>query len=120
MSLSGQWKRFGCCPLDQDDIPSSSQNLAIFEMKGYNYRTIPIWFDSTMKKMMPLQFSVLYDKLYYRWTFYRHMGDLCQNKYYLSTSDDIVPTIDDGATGKRMEVKRIARHNGYTTWMVKC
>ena len=120
MSLHGQWKRFGCCPLDQDDIPAPPQNLAIFEMTGFNYRSIPEWFDSTGQRMLSLQFSVVYDKLYYRWSFYKPQGDLCRQVYHLSTSDDVVPTITDVATGKYMQVRRITRHNGYTSWLVSC
>jgi len=120
MSLSGQWKRYGCCLLDQDDLPAPPQNTVIFEMTGFNYRALPVWFDSTGQRMIPLQSSVLYDKLYYRWTFYRPQGDLCREVYHLSTSDDIVPTIIDAATGKKMDVQRITRHNGYTSWKVSC
>lgn len=119
MAFSGQWKRFGCCPLDQVDIPASPQNVVIFEMTGFNYRTNPEWFDSTGQKMHSLQFSVLYKKLYYRWTFYKKVEDRCAT-YYVSTSEDIVPNIVDAATRKEMKVVRIAHHNGYTTWRVSC
>ena len=120
MSLSGQWKRFGCCPFDQDDIPAPPQNLAVFELTGFNYRTLPVWFDSTGQRMIPLQFSVVYDKLYYRWSFYKQQGDICENVYHLSTSDDVFPVIHDAVTGKKMNVKRTTRHNGYTSWFITC
>ncbi len=120
MALTGQWRRFGCCPLDQPDFPSPPQNLAVFELTGYNYRTIPEWFDATGQKMLPLQFSVLYDKLYYRWSFYKPVGNLCDHVYYLSTSDDIVPNIVDWTTGTKMNIVRNSRHNGYTNWRVFC
>ncbi len=122
MSFNGQWKRYGCCPNNQAELPAPSQNIAIFELTGYNYRAIPEWFDSSGQKMIPLQFSVLYDQLYYRWTFYKKANDQCGKNfvYHLSTSDDIFPTIVDGVTGKKLDVKRVARHNGYTNWRVEC
>ena len=120
MSFTGQWKRFGCCPLDQDDIPTPPQNLLVFEVIGYNYRAIPTWFDANGERMMNVQFSVVYDQLYYRWTFYKKMGDVCNTHYYFSTSDDIVPTIFEATSGRKMKVRRMSRHNGYTTWLVSC
>jgi hypothetical protein len=120
MAFSSRWKRYGCCPEDQDDYPSNPRNLAIFEVTGYNYRTIPQWFDSTGQKLIAVQFSVLYEKLYYRWTFYRPQGRICSTPYFLSTSDDIVPTINEATTGTPMKVERVARHNAYTTWKVYC
>lgn len=120
MAFSGRWKRYGCCPLDQPDIPAPPQNLVIFEVQGYNYRTIPEWFDETGQKLVAIQFSVLYNKLYYRWSFYRKKGKLCDSVFYLSTSDDIVPTIYDVVTGKNMTVERVTRHNAYTTWRISC
>ena len=120
MAFSGRWKRYACCPLDQPDIPSPPQNLVIFEMQGYNYRAIPEWFDETGQKLVPIQFSVIYKELYYRWSFYRKAGELCKKIYHLSTSDDIVPSIYDVVTGKHMNVERVVRHNGYTSWRVSC
>lgn len=120
MALSGQWRRFGCCPLDQDDIPAPPPNLAIFELKGYLYRTIPEWFDEDGQKLLALQFSITADKSKYRWSFYRPQGELCKKFYRLSTSDDIVPVITELLTGTRMNVIRISKHNGYTTWSVSC
>lgn len=118
MSFHGQWRRYGCCPFDEDDIPGPTQNLVIFEMTGYNYRAIPEWFDAAGQKLIPLQFSVLYSKLYYRWTFYKSRPTALQDGFLLSTSDDIFPTIVEFVTKKRMHVQRLGRHNGYTRWLI--
>ena len=120
MSFTGNWKvRPGCCP-PQPDLPSPPQNLAILEISGYFYRTIPTWFDSTGQRMLNLQFSADFNMMWYRWKFYRKVGDLCNNIYYLSTSEDIVPVIHEIISGRRLRVERISHHNGYTTWRVTC
>jgi hypothetical protein len=98
------------------DLPSSPQNLVVFELSGYNYRTIPAWFDSYGNRLTPLQFSVIHHNLYYRWTFYK--SSPLDREYYLSTSDDIMPVVVEKLTRKRMKVTRVSRHNGYTIWKV--
>jgi len=120
MSFTGQWRRYGCCPLDQDDLPSPPQNLVVFEMIGYNYRSIPEWFDETGQKMLPIQFSVLHNNLLYRYTFYKRDDPLCDHVFHLSTSDGIFPLIYEKLSGKRMKVQKVNYHNGYTTWRVTC
>ena len=102
------------------NLPSPPQNLIIFELTGYNYRALPEWFDETGQKMMALQAGIEFDKLKYVWNFYKREGNLCNNVYHLSTSDDIFPTIYEQITGTKMKVKRIDRHNGYTSWEVTC
>lgn len=114
MSFDGQWKRYGCCPFDADDIPSPFPNTLVFEIIGYNYRTIPLWFNSTGQKLIPSQFSV--NDLKYRYTFYHPTHS--KMDFRLSTSDDIVPIIYEKMSGKRMNVRRISRWNGYTTWSI--
>jgi hypothetical protein len=118
MAFSGQWKRYGCCPLDQDNIPAPIQNLFVPELTGYNYRTIPEWFDSKGAKLIPLQFYTDPDNLYYKWAFYKPKGDC--GVYHLSTSDDIFPVIYNWVDKKRLKVERLVRHNGYTNWIVYC
>lgn len=120
MAFSGRWKPYGCCPYDGNNIPSPPQNLMEFEVAGYAYRSVPIWFDSTGQRMIPLQFSMNFNSLIYRFSFYKKTGSLCSNTFHLSTSDDIVPIIHEIVTGKEMNVTRIAKHNGYTNWSVTC
>lgn len=120
MDFTEQWKRCGCCPSEQNIIPAPPQNIIVFVMTGYSYRTPPVWFDSTGQEMFPLQSSVLFDKLCYRWTFYRPIGDICDNVYHFSTSDDVVPVIFEEMSNRRMKVTRFAKHNGYTNWKVTC
>ena len=78
------------------------------------------WFDETGQKMMSLQFGLEFDKLRYTWSFYKKEGDTCRSTYHLSTSDDIFPTIYETVEGKKMNVERMDRHNGYTSWKVSC
>jgi len=121
MSFSGQWKRYPCCPLDSDDLPQPPNNLAIFYVSGYNYRTIPEWADAQGRRLIPVQFSANGDELLYRWTFYKpYNRSLCQMEWYLSTSDDIVPVVEEEIEQRRMTVSRIRRYNGYTLWKITC
>lgn len=121
MSFTGQWKRYGCCPLDADDLPQPPKNLVVFYVFGYNYRTIPEWAGSNGRRLIPLQFSANGDSLLYRWTFYKpYNRPLCEMKWYLSTSEDIVPTITEWITKTDMKVTRIDQYNGYTLWEVSC
>lgn len=120
MSFTGQWKRNACCTYDQDDVPAPPQNLLVFEVSGYIYRTIPVWFSESGLRMTPIQFSASTNHLYYRFTFYKPQGSVCNNVYHFSTSDDIVPVIREVVSGKVMRVKRLTRHNGYTNWVVMC
>jgi hypothetical protein len=121
MAFSGRRPQYRCCGSTQyDNFPSPSQNLLIFEMTGYNYRTIPTWFDEDGQAMNSIQFSAEHRNLLYRWVFYRRLGERCDREYHLSTSDDIVPIIYETTGNKRMKVTRVARHNGYTSWVVKC
>ena len=119
MAFTGDNRISRCCGHGPNyNIPSPPQNLLIFELTGYNYRTLPEWFDETGQKMMSLQSGVEYDKLRYIWSFYKKEGEVENEIYHLSTSDDIFPTIYEEITGRKMKVKRISRHNGYTSWRV--
>ena len=125
MSLTGLVKTPRCCGQTINyNIPSPPQNLVILELTGYNYRTIPEWFDSTGQKMMSLQFGIEYDKLRYVWSFYKREDEKCGKDgdliFHLSTSDDIFPTVRELISGTKMKVKRISLHNGYTSWRVWC
>jgi len=121
MSFSGQWRRYGCCPLDSDDLPQPPNNMVVFYVFGYNYRTIPEWGDSKGRKLIPVQFAAQGDNLLYRWTFYKDYNvQLCDMVWYLSTSDDIVPQIKEWITKTPMKIQRVDRYNGYTLWKVTC
>jgi len=123
MSFDGQWKRYGCCPFDQDDLPSPLKNMVVMEITGYYYRDTPQWFNSTGQKLIPSQSSVVYDKLYYRFTFYKSQFKNCLSggqTYYLSTFEDIMPVIHEAISGRRMKVRRMSRWNGQTSWAVFC
>ena len=120
MAFTGRWKKFGCCPLDSDDLPQPFGNLVVFDLQGFIYRKVPQWFDEDGRKMVPLQFSVDTDNLLYRWTFYKKVGDICNMKWYLSTSDNIVPNIHDWVTSRDMRVERISNEFGHTHWKITC
>ena len=126
MAFTSKWRRDACCGLDQDDVPGPVQNMLVFELTGYNYRTIPQWFDYKQNRLIPLQFSVDSDNMTYRYTFYKPLRPVSapqgdpnyMNVWYLSTSDDIFPVIYEFFSGKRFNVERLTRHNGYTVWQV--
>lgn len=121
MSFSGRWKRYGCCPLDSNSLPQPPQNLAIFEVFGYNYRTIPNWINGEYREMIPLQFSADGDNLTYRWTFYKPYNvSICNMTWLLSTSDDIVPQVYEWSRKTHMKVTRLQRYNGNTLWKITC
>jgi len=123
MSFDGQWKRYGCCPFDQDDVPGPLSNMVVLEVLGYYYQDQPQWFNYTGQKLIPVQASITYDRLKYRFTFYkRDFEGLCSGTqvYYLSTIDDIMPVVIELMTGKRMKVERAYRWNGQTSWKVYC
>lgn len=119
MAFSGIWNRYACCPENQDNLPTPLENLLIFEVNGYIYRTVPDWFDGYGNRMMTLQFSADARNMYYKFTFYKSLTPSESNShYYMSTSDDVFPVIIDGVTGREMNVTREDKHNGYTTWKV--
>ena len=121
MAFDGQWKRYGCCPLDSDNLPEPPKNLAVFYVLGYNYRTIPQWANVEGRRLLPVQFSVDGDKLLYRWTFYKPYNvPLCEMVWFMSTSDDIFPRIEEWITQTSMKVTRVSRYNGYTLWRITC
>lgn len=124
MSFSGVWvDPAECCPTNQTDIPAPVGNLLIFELTGYNYRALPEWYDLEGQRMMAIQSSIISDLMLYRWKFYRKDNKPCGDGgmgWYLVTSDDIVPTIFELTSRRRMHVRRVRRHNGYTTWLVSC
>ncbi len=117
MAFAGIWKRYACCPENQSDLPAPIQNLIIFEVSGYNYKTIPEWFDEHRNRMMPLQFSNDARALWYKFVFYKTIPPE-STFYYLSTFEDIMPVIKDGISGNNYLVQRLERHNSYTIWTV--
>jgi hypothetical protein len=121
MSFDGQWKRYSCCPQDQDDIPDPLSNMLVFELSNYFYRTLPTWFDSTGRKLPHTRFVIDTDNLLYKWTFYKKdVQRLSDMIFYISTYEDIMPVIYEVVSGTRMNVRRISRHNGYSTFMISC
>ncbi len=115
MAFNSVWKRYACCPENQSDLPAPIENLVVFELSGYNYQTIPEWFDEHKNKMIPLQSSADTRALWYKFVFYKTIPPE-STFYFLSTYDDIMPVIIDGISGNRYNVQRFERHNGYTVW----
>jgi len=133
MAFTGSAPTNKCCGRDPEyNIPTLPQNLMIFEVMGYNYRTVPVWLDEEGQNLTHLQFSREYHELKYTWKFYNKGGLSCggggitdrgvgdPSVYYLSTSDDIFPTIYEKVTERKMKVERTAQHDGYTLWKVSC
>lgn len=117
MAFSGLWNRYACCPENQSNWPTPGDNMLIFEVRGYNYKTIPEFFDFAGNRMMPLQSSVEARRLLYTYVFYQTIPP--ENAYYfLSTLEDIMPVVVDGKTSERYSVGRYQRHNGYTMWLI--
>lgn len=113
-------RKYGCCNLQQANIPQSPKNLAIFYVRGYYYRSVPDWFDVEGAPLIPLQFTASGSALEYKFMFYKPDTDLCNMVWYMSTSDNIMPQIYEWITQKEMNVKRGYVYNGYTTWIISC
>ena len=113
-------KKYGCCTLDGSNLPQSPPNLVVFYVSGFYYRTVPEFYDSNGVKLIPIQFSVLEDKLVYKYVFYKPNIPLCEMKWFMRTSDDIFPNIKEWVTQRVMNVTRAMKYNGYTTWEISC
>ncbi len=109
MSFSGTWKKSGGCSKMLE--PKNSNTIIL---TGFNYRAIPELFTSEKRRKIPLKFSFYADRSEYTWELY----DRDEKEYYLSTSDDIFPSIYNIDTDRVAYVKRVGKHNGYTTWFV--
>jgi hypothetical protein len=124
MSFSNLTRDFSnkCCGLGQNyNLPAPIENLMIFELTGYNYKTLPEWFDMEGVQMEALQFSIEHSKLKYTWSFYKKEGDnICSSFFHLLTSDDIFPVIYEKITESYMKVERIAQTTNYTSWKISC
>ena len=120
MASGSLMKKYGCCMLEQANLPQSPPNLVTFYVSGFYYRTLPEWYDSTGASLIPLQFSILQEELVYKYAFYKPAGDICDMLWFMNTSDDIFPTIYEWVTQREMNVKRVFRYNGYTTWAISC
>ncbi len=121
MSFSSwKLKRNRCCP-KSNNLPQPPQNLIIFEVFGYNYRTIPNWANGEGRELLPLQFFASSNNLSYEWRFYKpYNKSVCDMTWLLSTSDDIVPQIYEQLSKIHMKVTRLQRYNGNTLWKITC
>lgn len=121
MSFSGDWKTRKECCYGQGNPAAPMKNTIVFEISGYAYRTIPVWFDENGSRMMNLNFKFDFNKLTYIYTFYKkETDDICKMTFHLSTSDDVIPTIYETISGKKMNVVRHTVHNSYVNWKVTC
>ena len=118
MAFTGIWNRYACCPENQSNWPTPKDNMLIFKVNGYNYQTIPEFFDEVGHRMMPLQFSNEARRLLYTYVFYQTIPPE-NTHYFLATFDDVMPVIMDGKTDTPFVVDRYGRHNGYTMWLVR-
>jgi len=110
--------RYGCCTLDYANLPQSPPNLATFFVRGFYYRTLPEWYDADGVKLTPLQFSIINDEMTYKYAFYKPAIALSEMMWYMRTSEDIAPQIDEWVTLSKMKVRRLSTYNGYTTWEI--
>ena len=116
-----EFEKYGCCILDNANLPQSPPNLVVFYVSGFYYRTLPEWYDSNGVKLIPIQFNILEDKLVYKYVFYKPNIPLCDMIWFMRTSDDIFPSkIREWVTQRDMHVRRVTKYNGYTTWMISC
>lgn len=117
MAFSGIWNRYACCPENQSNWPTPGPNMLIFEVTGYNYKTIPDFFNHNANKMIPLQSSVNARALKYTYVFYQTIPPE-DAFYFLATLEDIMPVVTDGKLREPYKVSRQQRHNGYTMWLL--
>lgn len=120
MASEDLMRKYGCCALDYSNLPQSPPNLVVFYVSGFYYRTVPEFYDSNGVKLIPIQFSVLEDKLVYKYVFYKPNIPLCEMKWFMRTSDDIFPNIKEWVTQRAMNITRVMKYNGYTTWEISC
>jgi hypothetical protein len=115
-----------CCFHNEANIPATFDNLLTLTMSGYIYNKTPIWYDSEGFELRPLQFSLRARDLVYKWAFYSHDSDINTIEivegepglvYFVSTSDDVCPTIC--ADGRELQIEKSAIHNGEVLWRVK-
>lgn len=130
MSLTGRWTRNACCPYDQPDVPSVPENLNIFTISGFFYSKAPVWYNPEQNPLLPTQFHLDYNNLKYIYTFYTL--DSKDKKYYLSTTENVIPIITNHKTGRKAVVKNLThphlkntkghpsdyQNNGQTIWEI--
>ena len=120
MASSRLTEKYGCCTSDYANLPQSPPNLVTFYVSGFYYRTIPEFYNSDGVKLIPLQFNTQSDRLVYKYAFYKPNIDICDMVWFMRTSDDIFPNIYEWVTQREMNVTRVSKYNGYTTWAISC
>lgn len=125
MAFTGMIGPINCCPSPTCTVPQPLNDIVIFNLAGYNYRTIPEWTSLSGSRLIPLEFYFDSIQNIYSWTFGKprqsYLSQNCGNEsscFYLSTSDDIMPVITEEISKSIMKIKKIRRHNGYTIWSV--
>lgn len=88
------------------------------QLTGFNYTYTPEWFDSNLHRMKALNALRNFDNMYYEWSFYRPFQNQPGYTCYLSTSENVTPTIHNRITGERATVEKVKFHNGYVLWRI--
>jgi len=97
-------------------LPHPKDNTVIFDVRGHNYDRPLLWFTERGEHVTPSKAEVDYENMHYRFYFYRpNDAGLCDLKWILVTSEDIVPRVTEAITGKEMDVERFERG-----WLVSC
>jgi len=115
MSLSGVWNRYGCSPKNEENDVIPAPDALVVELRGYNYRTIPNFFDIEGVKLIPINFENDHKFGFYKWKFYKDPRKM-DTDILMTTSDDIMPNVM--ANYRTANISRLTKHNGYTTWTI--
>lgn len=93
-------------------------NSEVFVIQGYNYTETPkIYRDG--EKIVPLQYFWDYSAMAYYFTVYAPKG-LCDSEWILETPDYVMPVVNDGRTGEKINVSVVRRREGFNKWKLSC
>jgi len=114
MSLGSVWKRYGCCPIDEENVISDSAVKVM--LSGYFYRTIPEWYLADGSSAVPIRFTTNSQQMQMIWTF---DSTVSGGSLLFSTSEEVRPNLFSLPSGEPLTLRKYSYHNGYTLWLVK-
>lgn len=103
-----------CDPRIRNTEAKLLPNSEVFILQGYNYKETPkIYRDG--EKIVPLQYFWDYSSTAYFFTVYAPKG-LNGSEWIIETSDYVMPVVNDGRSGKRLDVKLERRRDEFNKW----
>ena len=126
MNLSRPDRR-DCCKPAPIDLGAPKSNVLRLFISGYNYMSIPVWFDAMGMRMQPIKTSMRLSRAnkhrpwIYEWTFYKPITTATSSTYTVSTQGNVCPVIHvfDYTQGMvSLTPEFVIRHNGYTVWKI--